>query len=87
MSINENFCECFRRVMYGCYCRLIIKAPQAKPRKDSGLHNVIISETKDNSVAKHQVSVRESGCSNPTQDHQLRQSLSWKKSKKHSHRN
>ncbi|XP_064629730.1 U3 small nucleolar RNA-associated protein 14 homolog A-like [Lineus longissimus] len=36
--------------------RFRIKAAPAPPRKDSNLDNVILSETKDNSVAKHQVS-------------------------------
>ena len=37
--------------------RFRIKAPVGPPRRDKGLDNVIISETKDNSIAKHQVSV------------------------------
>ena len=37
--------------------RFRIKAPPAPPRRDRNLDNVIISETKDNSIAKHQVKV------------------------------
>ncbi|CAG2231553.1 UTP14 [Mytilus edulis] len=36
--------------------RFIIKAPSALPRKDRNLGNVIISEQKDKSIAKYQVS-------------------------------
>ncbi|CAH1800307.1 unnamed protein product [Owenia fusiformis] len=36
--------------------RFLIKAPPLPPRKDKHLENVIISEAKDNSIAKHQVS-------------------------------
>ncbi|XP_013403803.1 LOW QUALITY PROTEIN: U3 small nucleolar RNA-associated protein 14 homolog A-like [Lingula anatina] len=35
--------------------RFLIKAPPLPPRKDKDKQNVIISETKDNSIAKHQV--------------------------------
>lgn len=38
------------------FCRFIIKAPSALPRKDRNLGNVIISEQKDKSIAKYQVS-------------------------------
>ncbi|XP_064594449.1 LOW QUALITY PROTEIN: U3 small nucleolar RNA-associated protein 14 homolog A-like [Liolophura sinensis] len=36
--------------------RFLIKAPQGPPRKDRKLGNVIISEQKDEAIAKHQVS-------------------------------
>ena len=35
--------------------RFLIKAPEAPPRKDATLDNVIINEAKVKSIAKHQV--------------------------------
>jgi hypothetical protein len=48
----ESDAQTFSRITF----RFVIKAPPAPPRKDRELGNVIISEAKDTSLAKHQVS-------------------------------
>jgi len=44
-------CSCVLK----CNYRFVIKAPPGPPRKDRELSHVIISETKNEAVAKHQV--------------------------------
>jgi len=43
-------------LLYLFFIRFILKAPPAAPRRDRNLDNVIISEVRDRTIAKHQVS-------------------------------
>ena len=46
---------CPYHILVSMTYRFTLKAPAAPPRKDRNLDGVIISETKDTAIAKHQV--------------------------------